>query len=189
MPNPLYSAYQWATTPLVPQSAIQPAQQAMTTPRAGESPAWAQVKGFGAGALEGLRGLTSPAQLAGLAALGMGGGAPTMGRAVEAAPEALSALQNTPLGARLAEFAPKGGEEVYNLSREAAPKTGDIMEQVYQRGLAKLGGRGPALPSAAPESTLGTMLSPYGEGGLMPSAMRPSELDLTAALRGLQGAR
>lgn len=52
--------------PLVPQSAIEPLQRKLDQRRLDQSPEEAQLRGFGAGALEGLRGLTSPASLAGL---------------------------------------------------------------------------------------------------------------------------
>ena len=52
--------------PLVPQSAIDPLQELLDRRRLDQSPLEAQVRGFGAGALEGLRGLTSPASLAGM---------------------------------------------------------------------------------------------------------------------------
>lgn len=64
-----------AQTPLVPQSAIQPAVSSLTEPKLDQSPMMARIKGFGAGALEGLRGQTSPLNLAALATLPMGGGA------------------------------------------------------------------------------------------------------------------
>ena len=52
--------------PLVPQSWIKPLQDKLDTRSLDESVVGAQLRGFGAGALEGLRGLTSPANLAGM---------------------------------------------------------------------------------------------------------------------------
>ena len=46
--------------PLVPHSAIDPLQQWLEKRRLDQSVGEAQLKGFGSGALEGLRGLTSP---------------------------------------------------------------------------------------------------------------------------------
>lgn len=85
--------------PLLPQSAIQPAQEALDKRRLNQSPLEAQIRGFGAGALEGLRGLTSPAQLLGLAGMAVPGGA-------------------------MARFAPKA---LQGLSRAAGP-TMDLIE-------------------------------------------------------------
>src|SRR3990167_8780029 len=65
----LKGAWDWANTPLV--TGGQEFTQELGQPGLGDSPGWAQAKGFGAGALEGLRGFTSPLQLAGMA---MGGG-------------------------------------------------------------------------------------------------------------------
>lgn len=50
--------------PLVPKEAIDPLQQWLEQRRLDQSPMEAQIKGFGSGALEGLRSLTSPANLA-----------------------------------------------------------------------------------------------------------------------------
>jgi hypothetical protein len=74
MPGPLRSAWDFANKPLLPQGAVQPAQDALQA-RQGDSVPWAQAKGFGSGALEGLRDLTSPLNLAGIATLPFGGGA------------------------------------------------------------------------------------------------------------------
>lgn len=70
MPGPLdalKSLYGAATTPLLPQSAIQPAQDALDSPSLDRSPWQARLGGFAAGALGGLRNLTTPANIAGLA--------------------------------------------------------------------------------------------------------------------------
>jgi hypothetical protein len=50
----------WFTDPLLPQSAVQPLQDKLTEPSLTQSPWMAALKGFGAGALEGVRGMTSP---------------------------------------------------------------------------------------------------------------------------------
>ena len=70
MPGPLdllKHGYKFATTPLVDESTIQPAQDWMDSPTMDRSPMEARIRGFGAGALEGLRGLTTPLDLAAMA--------------------------------------------------------------------------------------------------------------------------
>lgn len=52
--------------PLLPQSAIDPLQKRLERRSIDQSPLEAQILGFGSGALEGLRGLTSPISLAGM---------------------------------------------------------------------------------------------------------------------------
>lgn len=69
MPNPidfLKKAWGAANTPMVPQGAIQPAQDMMDTPSLDRSPMAARLGGFGAGALEGARSLTTPLNMAGM---------------------------------------------------------------------------------------------------------------------------
>lgn len=99
------------------------------------------------------------------------------------------------LGETMAEFTPRGGEELYNIGKRAAQGVVDPLESAYQTVRAKLsgggGGRPPAqwgtfnpppwkgFPPTSPEAELATKLSPYGEGAVMPSAARPSELDLS----------
>lgn len=74
MPNPLFE-------PLVPSSAIRPLQDELERRKLDQSVAEAQLKGFGSGALEGLRSLTSPAVLGGMAM-----DAFPIGRAIRTAP-------------------------------------------------------------------------------------------------------
>ncbi len=81
---------QFMQNPLVPQSAIDPYQQQLEEPQLEQSPWMARLKGFGSGALQGLRGLTSPLNLAGLAGTALGGGA--LMRGATALPEATGAL-------------------------------------------------------------------------------------------------
>ena len=61
----------WLTEPLVPPS---PTVERMAQPGLQDTPAWARIKGFGSGALEGLRQQTSPLNLgaAAVSALPMG---------------------------------------------------------------------------------------------------------------------
>lgn len=62
----------WLTTPLVPPSQT---IDRMAQPGLNDSPMWARMKGFGSGALEGLRQQTSPLNLAASAATMLPGGA------------------------------------------------------------------------------------------------------------------
>ena len=79
--------------PLVPQSAINPLQEALERRRLDQSPLEAQLKGFGSGALEGLRSLSSPAQLLNIGALAV----PALG-ATRLAPRILQGLQGAASG-------------------------------------------------------------------------------------------
>ena len=54
----------WANTPIIPQSAIGGLQNAITEHSLDESMLGSQLRGFGAGALEGLRGLITPGNIA-----------------------------------------------------------------------------------------------------------------------------
>src|SRR5438046_3052964 len=119
MPNPISSAYNWATSPLVPKSAIAPAQQTLEEPHLDQSPAMARLKGFGSGALEGLRGLTTPLNVASMALPYLRGAAP----AAEAVSGLRGALAAGSEAASLpAEFAPatEAGEAAYNATRPVA---------------------------------------------------------------------
>lgn len=137
------------TDPLVPEEPVRKLQERMTTPVLDENPLWAQVKGFGAGALEGLRGQTSPLNIAsnlamlvpGAGMIGRGGAAlaeaPQVAKAggamaglAEAAPQALHTA---------AEFAPVGGEGAWNAARGMAEKVTDPAEAAYKRILATMG--------------------------------------------------
>jgi hypothetical protein len=89
MPGPLdflKSAWHTANEPLVPQGAIKPMQDALDSPSLERSPFEAQLRGFGAGAMEGLRGLTSPLNLAAMAIPGGRGARGVLGAAEEAGP-------------------------------------------------------------------------------------------------------
>lgn len=149
MPGPLDYAKQgwnWANKPLVPPSET---VDKLAQPGLEDSPGWARVKGFTSGALEGLRGQTSPLNLAGLATLGMGGGA---GKAIGEAPEVIQGLSRAipraaeTLGEHLPEFTAQGGEEMYNLGRQGLGKVADPVEAAYQR---IMGTMGPSTPTGA----------------------------------------
>jgi hypothetical protein len=68
------SPLNWATSSIVPQSVLQGLQGAIDNPTLDRQPWEAQLQGFGAGALEGLAGLLTPANIATAALpLGMAG--------------------------------------------------------------------------------------------------------------------
>lgn len=146
MPGPLdylKQAGQFLTTPVVSKQAIQPMQEALDAPSLERSPMEAQLRGFGAGALEGLRGLTTPLNI-GSAVMG-GSLASGMGRLAGAAGEAMPAL-----GQAAAEFAPVGGEAAYNAGR-TVQAAADPMESVYQQVLANRGGLASEAGKISPE--------------------------------------
>lgn len=75
MPGPfdmLKKAGAWAINPLIDAETIAPAQDMIDSPSLDRSPMEARMRGFGAGALEGLRGFTSPLSLASMAAPALG---------------------------------------------------------------------------------------------------------------------
>jgi len=149
MPGPLdylKSAYNFATTPLVPKSAIEPAQEALDAPSLDRSPMEARLRGFGAGALEGLRGFTSP-----LAIGSMVMGAPELGAARSAANIARGVESLAPA----AEFVPQGAEAAFNAARPAAQAIANPLEAAYSRILAN-GGRNMASETGAisPEAAI-----------------------------------
>lgn len=148
MPGPLdylKRAGSWATTPLLPQEAIEPVQTAMTEPHLDENPILTRVKGFGAGALEGLRGLTTPVDIASLAI-----GGPEVSAARRASQLGTAAESLPALGRVAAEFAPVGEEAAYNIGRQL-PKVADPMEAAYQNVLSNRGGLMGEAGKASPE--------------------------------------
>lgn len=146
MPNYLSKGWEQANQPLVPEAAIAPIQNKLDRPRDMSKAGFdwntlsdiggnllhhpiETIGGFHAGALEGLRGQTSPINLAGLATMGMGGGvaeaASGLGAAAKAAPTALEGLASaTPelvaatKAGLPAEMAAQGGEAAYNAVRQ-----------------------------------------------------------------------
>jgi hypothetical protein len=153
----------WWNEPLVPEAPVRRAQEAIDTPTVGRQPWEARLKGFGAGALEGLRGLTSPIELAGIAGLGLGGGAALRGagEAAEMAPAVASRMseliqggQQARTAARMAELiknAPKAIQGLSDLSvvepaaevGQVAPSAGEVTDI-----LSSLQGRLGQLPQA-----------------------------------------
>lgn len=76
----------YLTEPLVPEAPVRRLQEQIDAPTLERSPWEARLRGFGAGALEGLRGLTSPLSLASML---------PVGRAASMAPRAIQALSKT----------------------------------------------------------------------------------------------
>lgn len=141
--------------PLLPQSAIDPAQQYLEQPKLDQSPWMARLKGFGSGALEGLRNLTKPSELAGIASLAipgmgeaalgsrLGGAAGGLARAVPAmsdlssiTPEVVEAAQGVKqVLPNMMEGADMMGAMKYNLAKlpsgaRAMPGATDMMSEV-----------------------------------------------------------
>lgn len=74
MPNPLdllRKLGSFATTPLVDEETIAPYQDALDHPTLERSPMEARLRGFGAGAMEGVRSMTDPLSIASFAIPGM----------------------------------------------------------------------------------------------------------------------
>jgi hypothetical protein len=105
-----------ANTSLIPEAPVRKLQESMTEPHLDESPWWAQVKGFGAGALEGLRNQITPANLAMLAL--PGGGAARGG--AEAAEAGVGAARAAAPTMDLIESSP------WQSVRQVAPTMGDV---------------------------------------------------------------
>lgn len=148
MPNFLSKAWGAANEPLVPEAPVKQLGEQMTTPVLDENPWWARAKGFGAGALEGLRGQTSPLNIASNLAMFVPGagivgkGAQAMGETAQAGKAAggggamAGLMEAAPsLGA---EFAPVGGEAAWNATRPAVEKIADPAVAAYERILQQL---------------------------------------------------
>lgn len=149
----LMKRYTQATTPLVPESAIKPAQDWLDTPTPDRSPWEARLRGFGAGALEGLRGQTSPANLAGLGASFIAPGAGTLMKGVEGAGGTVSGLSRAlpmlseadrlaALGGLPQDIAASGGEAgqaLYNAARTGVKTITDPVKSGIERLLMQRG--------------------------------------------------
>lgn len=154
MPNIFQKAWGAANEPLIPEAPVRAAQESMTTPVLDENPWWARAKGFGAGALEGLRGQSSPMNIAsnlamlvpGAGVIGKGAQAARGGAALAEAPQAArgaSAMAGLVDAAPqalhdLAEFAPVGGEAAWNAARPTAAAATDPAMAAYERILQQL---------------------------------------------------
>jgi hypothetical protein len=152
MPGPLdllKRLYSGATTPLVSEEAAAPYINAVDSPSLERSPVEAGIRGFGAGALEGLRGMTTPLDLAGFAAGGIGAGARGIrglmgagraaeavggiGRAARAAEPTLDVIENIPTPQQI----PGAGE------------VDDLINELH-RNLSRVPSKGMTPPRAVP---------------------------------------
>lgn len=158
-----------ANTPVVPESVISPAVDALAHPKLNDSTMMAQLKGFGAGALEGARGLTTPMNLA-LAAIpggragkgvvagakGLAGVVPELVQAERAVKQVMPMADDvTRLGAtlkqRLLQVPSKGQKALGGSVAEFTPSGGEAAYNAGRAGMAKVPSPGiPKIPYRAP---------------------------------------
>lgn len=119
MPNPLSTAWNWLNTPVVSQQTLQPVTDAIDARSLDQSPLGAGVRGFAAGALEGLRGLATPLNIA-ATALPLAGEYLTAGRAAKVVPEAVQGLREAPVAAK----ATRSGDLMADFLGSEGPKPG-----------------------------------------------------------------
>lgn len=167
--------------PLLPKGAIAPAQEMLDQRYLDQSPNMARLRGFGAGALEGLRDLTTPTSLASLLPMGKAFGAgakalsfapklaraagPTMqiledatpiAQAMPTAREAVSAIGS--MGRNLAQV-PQAGQRAQvlaNLPNEFKPPVSGLkqaMDPYAEEMVKKYIGRGAGAGPAMPSSS------------------------------------
>lgn len=135
------SASELLHKPLIPEEPVRKLQEQIDPRSLEQSPWVARLRGFGAGALEGLRNLSSPAQLANIASVAI----PMMGayrapKAVQGLAEAISdaAPAAQTLGELLPEYTPRGGEALYNIGRQMTPRTSSpLAESAFTRYVNK----------------------------------------------------
>lgn len=118
----------YLTEPLIPKGPVDWLANQVDKRSLEQTPMMARLKGFGAGALEGLRSLTSPLQLAAFAAPYLRGS-----RAVAEVPAAMEGLAGY---VPAAEYVAQGGEEAYNAAR-ALPRVGSAAEDAFKRYASK----------------------------------------------------
>ena len=149
----------WLTTPLIPEAPVRRAQEYLDTPTLEREPWEARLRGFGAGALEGLRGLSSPAELAGIGAMAIpgagaaGGIGRGMARASRMAPEALQGLSRALPTIDLLGDVP--------LARQVLPAADDVSSLIgsMKYNLAKVPQSTPRVPG------LGTQVAEFAPQG------------------------
>ena len=148
MPGPL----DFLTTPLVPEAPVRRLQERMDAPTLDRSPWEARLRGFGAGALEGLRGQTSPMALAGM--LPLVGGAMRAPGAAQGLSRAAQGLSRAMPAFEVVEDAPAVAQ--------AMPGMGAVDDMVgaLKYNLAKIPGR--AAPAA---ETLGQQVAEFTPQG------------------------
>lgn len=165
MPNPLAKIGQLATTPLMPQSWVDSAQNAIA-PTADSSPMGARIRGFGQGALTGLRNLSSPLNMAGIALAPFGGGA---GGAVAEGAEGLGELAGPTMDLL--------GEGPWAATKQVMPSGSDVdaLTGALKYGLAKV-------PSSVRNAVQGLTTSGAPAAGAVPNSvsdlMNPGSQDM-----------
>lgn len=128
MPNWLKNAWGWANTSLIPDSMAQPVEDAIDHPTLDRSPLEASLRGFGAGALEGLRQQVTPLNALALLTGSEGGSAvKSLTGLGKAAPGASSAVQGAASAGRAMGTSAAGAADLLN------PGTMGVMEGMYQR--------------------------------------------------------
>lgn len=145
MPNPILAGLRnieskrdsFMGKPLIPQESIQGMQDSLTEPHLDQSPFMASVKGFGAGALTGLRNLSTPTNITALAGIALGAhggpgkppqGEPSMNPLGVREPYPLAKYGEPWLRTSDPEFVPPGGEGQWNeiYQHMQAPKPEDL---------------------------------------------------------------
>ena len=135
-----------AITPMVDQETIAPYQNALDAPTEQRSPWEARLRGFGAGAMEGVRQMTSPLEMGSMM---LGGGA-AFG-AMKGAGRAGKALSRIAPTMDLIE--PQAVKQVAPAMDDVSSLTGDM-----QRNLARIPSKRPPMPVQAQGRALGRTL-------------------------------
>jgi len=179
MPTPidfLRQLWQGANTPVIPQETIQPWQDALDHPTLDRSPMEASLRGFGAGAMEGVREQLTPFNLMAASVPLASKLASVGGRAVGSGVESGAALAGLRKAAPTIDLIePANIKQVMPSMSDVDALTGDM-----QRNLAKIAGRnrppiqtaGERFPDFTPKGgeymyNAGRDLqTPYGQGSL-----------------------
>ncbi len=146
MPNPLDYLKKLgsaAITPLVDEDTIAPYQDALDAPSEQRSPFEAQLRGFGAGAMEGVRRMTSPLEMGSMM---LGGGAAFAGlRGAGRAGQAISRL------------APTMDLIEPSVVKQVAPAMDDVSSLIgdMQRNMARIPSKRPPMPAQAQGNAFG----------------------------------
>ena len=163
----------WLTTPIAPSPKVAPGrsvEQELTEPQLNQSPGMAALKGFGAGAIQGLRNLTSPLN----AALGAADDIPlALGGAVlgKMAPGVLNLLRAAPEAAEGLE----GAAGAMSGVAEASPAAQDILNPATQSQITSMYQQANPAFKALQESGAFSGNRTVGAGNLTPHpALGPS---------------
>ncbi len=170
MPNPLdylRSAFNGATSSVIPQEYIDPALDAIDSPSLERSPWEARLRGFGAGAVQGLRDSITPANM--LMALTGTGAANAVGQAARA---------GSNVGRAVSRVARPTLDIIEDIPvRQVKPAMDDVDSLIgdLSRNLAKIpskGGRMPGPPKPATAGMRDPNFTPRGGEGAF-NAGRP----------------